>query len=146
MKSTLQFNTFKVLEIIYKNNLGESEDLGSPTFGVNISLNAKNNKQAMIRLSVEIGNDKTESYVKAEIAGFFTFEADEEISEEVLVNYYQVNGTAILFPYLRSIVSDITSKSDNSPIILPTVNIHAMIFDSEEDEDFDQDEIMKNEE
>jgi len=31
-----------------------------------------------------------------------------------------------LFPYLRSIVSDITSKGSDTPIILPTINIVAL--------------------
>ena len=39
----------------------------------------------------------------------------------------EVNGTAILFPYLRSIITTITSSMGIQPIILPTMNIVKMI-------------------
>ncbi len=44
------------------------------------------------------------------------------------------NGSAILFPYLRSIVTDITSKGKHSPIVLPTLNFYKLIEDCEPSE------------
>ena len=43
------------------------------------------------------------------------------------------NALAILFPYVRSIVSCITAQSGRNAVILPTVNIARMFEESEED-------------
>lgn len=129
MKALLQFNKFKVLEMIYKSSLRGSfeDDIVSPTFGVQIGLNEDNIRQAIVQLTVEIGEQSEEDYLRVVIAGFFTFDSDDEVSDDVIHKYYELNGTAILFPYLRSIVSDLTSKGEDHPIILPTINIPALL-------------------
>lgn len=43
---------------------------------------------------------------------------------------WEANAIAIMFPYLRSLVSMITSNSGRPPIILPTMNI-ASLFEKE---------------
>lgn len=134
MKAMLQFNRFKVMEMQYRSNLLTNFDEEiSPKFGVQVGLNEDNIHQAIVNLEVEIGEESDEDYLKVVIAGFFTFDTDKEVKEDVIYNYYEVNGTAILFPYLRSIVSDLTSKGDDSPIILPTLNIPAMLRAREEE-------------
>lgn len=42
---------------------------------------------------------------------------------------FEPNVLAIMFPYLRSIVSVITSNSGRNPVILPTINI-ASLFEN----------------
>lgn len=63
------------------------------------------------------------------LRGFFRY--DKEVAYENtytdLNRFLLTNGSAILFPYLRSILTDITSKSDHNPIILPTINFHKFI-------------------
>lgn len=39
---------------------------------------------------------------------------------------WEQNAMAILFPYLRSLVSLITSNSGREPVILPTINISSL--------------------
>lgn len=135
MNAKLQFTHYKVLEIVYNSSLNEleEEEIVTPSFSVDIIVQEKDYNKAMIKLGVELTDESSNSYVKAVIAGFFVFESDEEMMEEEVVKYYRLNGVAILFPYLRSLVSDVTSKSDSSPVILPTINIQKMLFDSEED-------------
>ncbi|HDV6065568.1 TPA: protein-export chaperone SecB, partial [Staphylococcus pseudintermedius] len=38
---------------------------------------------------------------------------------------------AILFPYLRSLISDVTSKGSRAPIILPPINVHEFLDNAE---------------
>lgn len=137
MKALLQFNKFKVLEIQYRSALGATnfDEEISPKFGIQLGLNENDIKEAILKLEVEIGENTEEDYLKVSIAGYFTFETEEEVDEEVIYNFYERNGTAILFPYLRSIVSDLTSKGSDSPIILPTINILAMLDARKESEE-----------
>ncbi|WP_438316567.1 protein-export chaperone SecB [Sporosarcina sp. FA9] len=135
MNALLQFKKFKVLEMVYKSSfLTNFDETVSPTFGVEIGLNEDNNRQAIVHLSVEIGDQSEDDYLKVVIAGFFAFETDEDVKDDIIYNYYELNGTAILFPYLRSIVSDLTSKGEDSPIILPTINILALLKSKENDD------------
>ena len=60
------------------------------------------------------------------IKGFFRLEEAEE-----KVDMFKRNATAILFPYLRAIVSTYTANANILPVILPPVNINAF-FDKKD--------------
>lgn len=63
--------------------------------------------------------EKAPFKISLEIAGRF----DSEIPWE---KQWETNALAILFPYVRVIISTITSQSGREPIILPTVNLASM--------------------
>lgn len=135
MKAKLKFDNYRVLKIDYRNGIRSVEDNDeiAPQIGVKIGISENDNKKALVRLSVKIGeledsdseddNLGKEEYVHVEVVGFFHFESDEDEDEDELFGYYQMNGTAILFPYLRSLVSDVTGKGNQSPIILPAIDV-----------------------
>lgn len=56
------------------------------------------------------------------LRGFFTI--GEDGSEEILLNAF-----AILFPYVRSLITEISRYSSIIPIIIPTINITKAIED-----------------
>jgi preprotein translocase subunit SecB len=98
-----------------------------------LSVNPDNIKEAVIGLGIEFGDINTKEvpiYVKVRIIGVFVIEVlDQDITDEQIVSFYKVNGVTILFPYLRSLVSDLTSKGSEPPIILPTINVAEMVKD-----------------
>lgn len=57
------------------------------------------------------------------IKGFFEY---DEQDREGLLPYLCENAPAILFPYVRAYVSNITALGGGSPIILPTLNLIAV--------------------
>jgi len=65
-----------------------------------------------------------------ELVGFFSFNA--LLEKEQATRLLRINTTAILFPYLRAIVSTITSLSGFGGVILPIFNVQKM-FDTEEE-------------
>ena len=58
--------------------------------------------------------------MKVDITG--TFETQGE-SPKV----FQANAIAILYPYIRAIVSTYTSAANTQPLILPAINVNAML-------------------
>lgn len=60
------------------------------------------------------------------LSGYFAIE-DPTMSKEQLYNFCELNGTAALFPFLRSIIADITKVANTEPLILPLINIHNLI-------------------
>ena len=61
--------------------------------------------------------------IKALISGIFSISEDSVLGKKVLVN----NTVAILFPYLRSQLTLLTSQPGFEPVILPVMNINALL-------------------
>lgn len=59
------------------------------------------------------------------ITGYFKY--DSECSIEEVEKLILINGIAILFPYLRAMITTITSNSGYLPIIIPTININKLL-------------------
>jgi len=60
-----------------------------------------------------------------ELVGFFSFSSD--IDRERAARLLRINTTAILFPYLRAIVSTVTALSGFGGVILPIFNVQKML-------------------
>lgn len=129
IKSVLNFNGYKVGNIIFKINeefnYREAEEVDVDVdFKVKSEID-RNNNSLKINLATTIfkesesKNNPFSLYV--DINGFFEY--SDNISEEMLQGLIRNNSVAILYPYLRSIVSTITCNSGFEPIILPTINI-----------------------
>ena len=148
MKAVLQFKDYHVVETIYKfdpyfeednveednveeDNVEEDNVDIKPRILFKLSVNNDNNKEAIVGLGIEFGDIEMKNapiYVKARVLGEFVInEMEQDLSEEQIIAFYKRNGVAILFPYLRSLVSDLTSKGSETPIIIPTMNVAAMV-------------------
>ena len=66
-------------------------------------------------------NDQINVYVKSK-AHFITQQENTHLIEK--------NTIAIMFPYIRSHISTITSQPGMMPIVLPPINIAAMLKDN----------------
>ncbi|WP_404427267.1 protein-export chaperone SecB [Ureibacillus chungkukjangi] len=138
MSAVLQFRDYHILESHYKFNpyfqeFDEEVKL-TPQISYKLETNPQTFEEAIIYLGIEIGDEDLRDfnfYAKAKVSGFFLMHPNEEMSEEEILSFYKYNAVAILFPYLRSIISDITSKGSETPIILPTMNIVKMIEENE---------------
>ncbi|MCG4285599.1 protein-export chaperone SecB, partial [Lacticaseibacillus paracasei] len=66
--------------------------------------------------------------VEVTITGSFSYVKVEDKTGVGLKNLVQVNGSAILFPYIRAIVSQLTGMANEyTPLLLPTINIGAIL-------------------
>lgn len=134
MKSILSFDHYDVLETVYKFNPFEDEDDLEliPNFNLVIKYQNQLKKEAALIFSVEIGDEKLEEtpfYINAVIIGIFSLEInkDEKNVEQLIEDMYKKNAVAILYPYIRSLVSDLSSKGSKPPLTLPPINIAAMM-------------------
>lgn len=139
MSAVLQFRDYHVIESHYKFNPfpRETEENTSitPKIFYKLETNPNSIEDAIIFLGIELGDpllNNPNFYVKVRIAGRFEIhQKPEQMTEKEILDLYKVNAIAILFPYLRAIVSDISSKGSEGPIILPTMNIVAMIEENQ---------------
>ncbi|MEB8263395.1 protein-export chaperone SecB [Mammaliicoccus sciuri] len=130
--SPLIFKDYIVTETYLKTNLKfkqENMRKVSITQDFSADIAYDMNGVSYVQLNLEIKNEKDESPfdLSVSIVGFFELNS-EEYEEEDYINLLKVNAVAILYPYLRSIVTDVTSKANAfNPLILPPMNIASML-------------------
>lgn len=71
-------------------------------------------------------SDKSEEHMRLELSinGSFTCDEDSFERRDALL---KKNTLAILFPYLRSQISIVTAQPNFAPIVLPPININAVL-------------------
>lgn len=91
------------------------------------------NKKCKCSMEVQINNKQNESLdIKIIITAIFDLINFDDLKDDKKHNLISKNTLAILFPYLRSFITTITSQSGIRPIILPVININTLI-DSQPD-------------
>jgi len=80
------------------------------------------------RLIVSLGVESSTSEENPDCPFFFdltvvgVFEFSETVTEELRKQYAAINGPAILFPYVRETLADITRRAGFPPLLLPVMN------------------------
>lgn len=128
--SSLKFMNYIVNSVNYKTNDKLNEN-GPWKLNFDITnttkINEEKNKMAItLAISVFKGIENAPFYIDVEITGYFELEGEDDILK------YEANAIAIMYPYLRSIVSNYTSSANVSPVILPAINVNAMLKRKEE--------------
>lgn len=127
MYAEIQLKHYYVSRIEMKYNLeSESVDTNNVQFSHDIAYRDDNNVEVILNCKI---SDEAGSNLELTLNGFFEIavgDGKEKDSEDIKA-LCERNTLSILFPYLRSSISDISIKANISPIILPTINILALI-------------------
>lgn len=129
IKGKISFEDYRVLEINYKLNTDFTSNEPLP-ISLDISHNCQIFEDSMsVKMGVVIFKDSEEKgypfEMKVEIEGMFSFEGDVD-GEKFLAN-----ALAILYPYIRAIVSSYTSLANIPALILPTINTNQYLKENE---------------
>ncbi len=90
-----------------------------PRFNRDITKRDQNSFILTLSLSFDDYNDDIPFYLDIQISGVFQVNNWET---EPALSVVKVNGTAILYPYLRSLVTTLTANGNVPPYILPITN------------------------
>ena len=120
--SPLKLDTIVISDCSFKRS---EEELRSSRLDVNVKRNIEERapNQYKIALELFISDDAHQLELRVRCVACFTTEQDNSALIEK-------NAIAIMFPYVRSYVSTITSQPGMSPIVLPPMNIVAMFQDN----------------
>ena len=77
--------------------------------------------EGVVKISVSLLDEPNLRTIFLKVLGQFSIPND--IEREKIELYLAQNGSAILFPYVRSIISFLTTLDGPSAVVLPTVNI-----------------------
>lgn len=136
--TALEFEGYEVNELVYQKNIEyeHSSDKKQIMLFPKLVRNIKKmpNNKFEVHLGVVVSADKDGNdipfYLSVNISGFFNLLGEE--TDETFINQ---NALAILFPYLRSLVTTVTVNAGIPPIILPAVNIIQMLEEIPNDQE-----------
>lgn len=128
IKAMISFEGYKVIKIDYKINQDFSETTepvsNDVDFNIKFAVNSEESK-AVVELAAIVNNNYQQNnkplYLNVVIIGIYSFQSSLE--DDKLKTLLETNAVAILFPYLRAIISQITVNCGIPPILLPTLNI-----------------------
>lgn len=124
-KSKLIFNKYIVKEIKFEYNENFKEKPVEIIFDIEKNVQYDNNKMTVdLKVNVFEESDKYPFCMSVTIRGFFTIEDNNE-----KINF-EPNAIAILYPYIRSIVSTYTAEANIMPLILPVINVNKLLEDN----------------
>jgi preprotein translocase subunit SecB len=135
--SNLVFAGYRIDKLEYEiNSKFQFREPFQVTFSLASSINVAQDsepKTANITLKCNIfENPEENNYpftLVISITGSFIFNGD--INEEGFLNFCKNSGTAILFPFLRSAIANITAATNIPPVMLPVINVNAFLKDYE---------------
>ncbi|AAB98349.1 hypothetical protein MJ_0357 [Methanocaldococcus jannaschii DSM 2661] len=135
-KCALKFSNYIVKHIEFiLNEVPEKDE--KIRLNVNIDTEIRYNKNepnkfiTIIKITAGEKKDfaKSPVYLSVEVWGFF--EVIEEAIDKVR-QFAEINSVAILFPYVRALISTITANANIPPVILPPINVAGMMANIEE--------------
>lgn len=123
---TFEGYTVKRLSFTPKKPASATEDdtcVGfSPVFERKIKWNKDGDCRVSLTATVGQPDDNMPFIATASIVGQFKV-PDAEKANELM----EVNGTAILYPYLRAVMTQLTSAANVPPVYLPIINLVEML-------------------
>lgn len=125
--SSLYFDDYIVDSIYFKNNPAYEAKSTRINFSVTPQVTIGEDKTSMVvKLTVDIFKDAVENNypfeMSATIEGSFRIQGQDED-----VSMYERNAIAILYPYVRALVSNYTAVANVNALILPAINVNRLI-------------------
>jgi len=71
------------------------------------------------------GEEQSAFYLEVDLAG--RFEQEAATQNMALEPFLKVNGPALLVPFLREVVANITFRSRHGVMLLPAINVAALV-------------------
>ena len=127
-RSVLRFDKYIVKTINFEIN----EEFLSQNKNVNLDfdIDAKSlseGNRLIVELRAQIFKDAVKRGYPFEmnvvLKGYFSMESEGKID----ISIFETNAIAILFPYLRALVSSYTANANVTPVLLPAMNINEYI-------------------
>ncbi|MFS9240258.1 hypothetical protein KZA79_008110 [Streptococcus mitis] len=127
MEPTISLEKYEIEEITYSRIVDES-DFQSENLQVSVKSGlTEDKKYGKVTLEAKFFDKEKNKKVSARISGYYTINVEED-SE----NYIAINGTAILYPYLRSAISMISTLDSQDAVLIPTINVLSILENQEE--------------
>lgn len=96
---------------------------------VNHSSKIDDANQVRIQIDLKLEDKQGLFELNLQTLGFFKLENPEDVSEEIAKEILEKNTVAIMLPFIRSQVSLLTTQPGMAPVLLPPIDVNAMLQD-----------------
>ncbi len=134
-KSFLTFHNYFVDDLVFKRNLNYQKEIDSDVvkckFNIGYHSTSEENK-LLVSVTTQLFDDSFSEeenpfYLYLTVSGLFEFNQDENMDKKISDKVLKANSIAILFPYIRSIITNITASANIPPVVMPPVNTYKLI-------------------
>ena len=136
--STFKFLNYHICDMTFKLNQSNNPEADNDAdldmeFEVIVGRKKDDPEQIKLSVFVDVFKDYIEKgapfNLRFTIDGYFEIEKD--MTDEELAQFCKSSGVPILFPYIRSAVTDITKIANVDPLILPLINVRKIVEEPE---------------
>lgn len=125
----ITFNSYEILNLSVKNADDTTEkERAKQNLATNFGL-TKDLGFARVTQTLDCFDKNSDHQIHLVMAGYFIIN-DLEAGEERIKQYVTSNANAILYPYVRSVVSVISTLASSKTTILPTLRFNGLIDQS----------------
>lgn len=134
MDVIMEFKSFRLMNVELNTINQKKKDDDRTKLRVNAGtsdINEDGEAQIEIEINIEEKENEYLRNIKVKVLGIFKFTNENEYKDYDLEEILKVNGTAILMPYIRTLISSLTSFDDSTEhILLPAMNVQAIFNQS----------------
>ena len=105
---------------------GQTSEEYQTSFGINYAVNNDDDSKIKVTIDTSIKNKTGNIKLELQTVGIFRIDKSD-MDQSVYEHLIKVNTVAIVFPYIRSQVSLLTTQPGIAPVVLPPMNLNALI-------------------
>lgn len=120
-EAQFRFLDFKVVKSIYQIDTQKFKQGGKLEVNFKFPTELDFTKKNLISFPMEVLVENEDKSLRIQVGIIGIFESDVDLTKEK--SFVEISAPAIIFPYIRAYVSNLTSMSGIQPILLPTYNM-----------------------
>lgn len=122
---SFSFDDLKIVNVMFQANSKWKKTAGNVPLDTSLDIDF-NKKGKKLLVKISLSNEAEDSPFIFMIDGIGYFEFDSEPREEILETVARVNCAAIMFPYIREVVADLTRRAGFPTFHHSPVNFQAL--------------------
>lgn len=120
-EAQFRFLDFKVVKSIYQIDTKKFKQGGKLDVNFKFPIELDFAQKNLISFPMEVLIENEDKSLRIQVGIIGIFESDVDLTKEK--SFVEISAPAIIFPYIRAYVSNLTSMSGIQPILLPTYNM-----------------------
>lgn len=120
-EAQFRFLDFKVVKSIYQIDTQKFKQGGKLEVNFKFPTELDFTQKNLISFPMEVLVENEDKSLRIQVGIIGIFESDVDLTKEK--SFVEISAPAIIFPYIRAYVSNLTSMSGIQPILLPTYNM-----------------------
>lgn len=124
--SKVEFKGYSISKLEMK-KIEESKEQKEENFEIKTEYFQNIKDKLSYKLVMKLSIITKRKEISMDLEGHFKF--DNKFDDQLVEEFLRINGSMILYPYCRAIISSITNLDSDDSIILPVINFKDYQFD-----------------